>query len=244
MSTKNFRHGKIRIQSGDVVPLEKNAEFTEGDFSWSFSKDIKQILDRGKLKELRKGDEQAVEWSFSAKFVDKTLYRTLDQAIFDGHTETITGLVGGALNDPVSTTYPYEQNSFTIDDAGFTKLAIDAVPAVDGDYSEDTGAIDREDAIVASTFQVLMPAADTDLEVTYDAVGGSTRDLELGACGDDVKTLAIFLDIYDPCDPNAVVETYELRHAAVNEISFEEGDDFDTLSFSGFALIRRPIVTP
>ena len=244
-STKSKRHGRIRLCSGDSpTPLEKTALFTEGDFSFTVTKNINQLLDRGILTEFRRGDDAAVEWSFSAKFQDRTLRETLDEFVWDSQTELIGGLVGGALNSGVATTLGigYKAGTlFVTDGAPYTKLAADTVPTVAGEYSENTGTVDEEGVLVNTTFEVFQPAADTDVNVFYGAVGES--DTPAADCS-DVKTLVIKLDFFDPCNPSTIEETYTFAMSALTEVTQEEGDEFDTISFSGISLIRRPVITP
>ena len=62
MPTHNLRQGVIRIRSGDTVVLTKEAAFTEGDFTYTNTKNTIQVKNRGVLDHLRKGDEEAVTY--------------------------------------------------------------------------------------------------------------------------------------------------------------------------------------
>lgn len=246
-TTRSKRHGILRACSGDTpTALEKVLDFTEGDFEFTTTKNITNILDRGILKEFRRGDDEPVTFSFSAKFRDRTIHEVLDKFVWDGQTELITGLTDGANNVGVATTLGegYEQGTLFITDPGFTKLAAGVTPTSAGEYSEDVGAADEEGVIVATTFEVFPPVADTDVNISYGAVGTSTTPDS--ACS-DVKTLKLKFDLVNPCDPQggANVEfTYEFEFAALTSFTVAEGDEFDTVSFEGVARQIRPTVTP
>lgn len=243
-SIKSKRHGRIRIESGDTpTALSFTAEFTEGDFSYTVTKNITQILDRGVLRSFRRGDDAALEWSFTAKFQDQKLQAVLDEFAWPGQTETIAGLTSSALNSGVATTIGlgFKQETFFITDPGFTKLATGATPAAPGEYAENTGTVDEEGVTVATTIEVFMPAADTDIEVFYSAIGQSATPAS--ECS-DVKTYKLLLDFFDPCNPGNIEETHELGESALTEFTLEEGDEFDTVSFSGISLNLRPVYVP
>lgn len=242
MPTKNLRHGRLRVQSGDTpTALTKTLAFTDGDFTWTRTKNVNPILDRGRLSHLRQGDQQGVEWSFTAKFVDRTLHQLLDEYVFDTETELIGSLTGGALNSDIATAFAFRQGSLIVTDgAPFTgnKLAPGSTPATDGEHAENVGALDVEDVLSVSAFDIFMPAADVDVNVTFDAIGASTLDDGTS----DVKTLDLIFEVLDPgqpISPGTVVETYNLISSTMTEESFEEGDEFDTVSISGLAFILR-----
>ena len=259
---KNIRHGRIRIQSGDTPALEKIADFTNGDFTYTENLPTNIIRSRGKIREITAGDEQPVDWSFSATFIDQLLQRTLLDKIFDGFAETIAGLTGGADNLNVAMGYAYEQNSlqFATGETG-QKLAIAATPLVDNDFSEELGALDIEGVVRvlkgtgapgSGGFNVQQPAADVDRDIVYDAVGNTTL-VQPGFpadCSGGRKTFKLILDIYDVCDPPVIdpvtglpdplvgtIElSYVLDHAFLTSDVFAEGDEQDTLTFNGQAL--------
>lgn len=242
-STKSKRHGRVRICSGDTPAIEFITTFTEGDFSFTRNKNVVDLFDRGVLTEFRQGDDTAVEWSFSGKFRDRTLHEVVDEMVYNGTTELIAGLAAAALNNAVPTTIGlgYKQGSFFITDAGYTKLAADTVPTVAGEYSENTGAVDENGVIVGTTVEIFTIAADTDVNVVYGAVG--TSDTPAAQCS-DVKTFLLKFDLFDPCNPANIEFTYEFPKSVMTEFTASEGDDFDTVSFSGKSLIVRPTVTP
>lgn len=242
MPTKNLRHGRIRLRSGDNMPLEKTAAFTQGDLSFTTAKSTIQILDRGALSHLRRGDQQAVTFKFSAKFVDRTLRRALEHHVFDGQARTVTGLTPQASNT-ASLPHAYEQGSLQAasGEAIATKLSAGSTPSVDGTFAETSGAYDEEGQVVEvrpGTFKVRPGAADTDMAVVYDAVGLSTRD----PADSDRKTLEVVLQKLDVADPAlaTVVESYRLLDAYVESVEQAEGDEFDLLTFSGVAFLERP----
>ena len=255
---KNLRHGRIRILSGDTVPLVKVAAWTEGDFTWSENHPTNIVRDRGSMDgaELTKGDDQPVEWSFSAKLVDETLMRTMRDKVWDGFAQSFTGLTPSA-NNLLTPTYDFEQDSV----AGATGetivlIANGGTPASDNELAESVGAADVEKVIrvpnAAGSIQVYQPAADTDRDLVYDAVGQSTVGTDPD-CSGGRKTFKLILDIYDPCDPpnptdltlGTVVKSYELDHSFLVTPGFAEGDEADIWSFAGQSLIDRvAIVTP
>ncbi len=261
MSIKNLRHGVIRIQSGDTVPLEKRATFTAGDLSFTENFPTNVIRDRGKTREITAGDDTPVEWSFSALIEDATLHRTIRDKVWDAFAETVTGLTGGANNLNAALLYAYEQNSFQFA-TGETgqKLAIGAAPVVDNDFSEELGTADVEGVIRvpkgtgspgSGGFNVRQPAADTDRDVVYDAVGDATL-VTPGApadCAGGRKTFKLILDLYDVCDPpdpddftaGTIERSYVIDNAYLLTDTFNEADEADTISFSGAAIIRGGI---
>lgn len=252
MPSKTMQHGRLKVYSGDGTPLVKTVDFDMGDFSFERSQPIEQIKVRGRLRELRRGEDEPVTFSFSAIFQDKTLRRCLDQFVWDGQSELLTGLSGGAVNNNVAVAYPYEQNSLqpAATETGFTKIAPGGTPSSDGEIAEEVGAEDIEGVtvvgssgatVVPGEFSVQMPAADTNLAVVYDAVGQSTLDPGTS----DVKTFRIDLEILDPgqpLSPGVVVETYRLDHARVETMPQEEAMP-NTISFDGFAYVTRPTIT-
>ena len=260
MPTHNLRQGRIKIRSGDSSPLIKTAAFTEGDFTFTRAKNIIQVKNRGKLRSsegghLRKGDEEAVTFSFSAKFVDKTLRRCLEEFIWDGQTKNLTGLTANSLNSNVALDYAYEQDSLQVasSEAGFTKIANGGTPGSGGEFAEElktrddlelvemVGDAEALPSAVAGQFSVFMPAADTDLDVVYDAIGRST--LDPGAS--DVKTFRIDLEKLDVAlaAQGTVDETYQLNHAVVESVEQAEGDEYDVVTFSGFAFVTKPTIS-
>lgn len=243
-SFKSKRHGRISVQSGDTpTPLELDVTFTEGDFSWTLTRNINQILDRGILVAFTKGDDTAVEWSFTAKFLNRLLYETMQEFVWAGQTETIAGLTANALNNNVPTTIGigYKQGTLFVTDPGYTKLAVGATPTVAGEYAENAGVEDSEGVTVASTFDVFQPAADVDVAIFYGAVGASRFDASL--CS-DVKSYKVIIEFVDPCDPPNIEETWEFDYSAPTEVTFDEGDETNTIAFSGISLIKRPLVLP
>lgn len=253
MPTKNMRQGRIYVRSGDSTPLVKECLFTQGDFSYTTAKATIQILQRGVLDHLRKGDEQAVTFKFSAKFVDRTLRRCLLDYVWDGQAEAVTGLTGNALNSNVPLDYAYEQGSLQVgsSESGWSKLAHGGTPAGTKQFAEEVGALDLEGltqvgsaqtaaAAVPGEFSTYQPVGDTDLSVVYDAIGRST--LHPGTS--DVKTFRIDLVKLDVADPTktVVAERYQLNHARLESVEQAEGDEFDLVTFSGFAFVVKPTV--
>ena len=243
--TKNMRHGRIRIVSGDTTPLEKVADFTDGNTSWEEAHAVNVVRSRGRIREVTRGDEQPVKWSFTATFRDKTLLRTLRDKVFDGQSKTQGGLTAGADNT-ITPAYAFEQNSVLITTAGtWTKDAVGTVPSVDNHYAEAAGEEDVEGVIRATTFVVQLPVGVTSIDYTYDAVGKGT--LGTDQCQGGVKAFDLILDIFDPCDPpdpddaaaGTVVERYKLTDAYLESLSFAEGDEADKLTFGGSALLAK-----
>lgn len=250
MPTKNLRQGRVRVASGDKPRrLEKTCAFTEGDFTYTVTTNVIQIKDRGALSHLRKGDEEAIAFSFSAKFVDKTLYRTLKEFIWEGQAETIDGLTASS-NNAAAVDYAYEQGSLLAasGDAISTKLANGATPSSANEYSENVGANDQERLVTEvrpGGLQVYPDTGDTDFAVTYDAVGKSTLDpgdVPAPRCPADVKTFLIVLEKELPELAGVVSEVYELNHAYLESVEQAEGDEYDTVSFTGVSYLKRPSI--
>ncbi|KKN14487.1 hypothetical protein LCGC14_0995580 [marine sediment metagenome] len=250
MPTKNLRQGRVKIRSGDSVVLEKIAPFSEGDFTFTRTKNTIQVKNRGSLDHLRKGDEEAVTFTFSAKFVDKTLRRTLEEFIFDGKTKNVTGLTGGALNENIPLDYAYEQDSLQVaaSETAFTKIANGATP-ISGEFAEELKTRDDLEEVamvgdaelvtpVPGEFAVFMPGGDTDLNVVYDAIGKSTLDPGTS----DVKTFTIDLEKLDVAlaKQGIVDEIYRLRNCVLETVEQAEGDEFDLVTFTGFAYVSKP----
>ena len=234
--------------------MTKEAPFTIGDFTFDRPKNVIQVDNRGLLDHLRRGNQAAITFSFSAKLKDRRLRHTLEDYIWEQQTKGVTGLTQGALNENIPVDSPYVQGTLTLDsgETGWTKLAAGATPAVEKEFAEEVGSEDLEGLTVvgdaettgAATpgqFAAFMPGGDTDLDVIYDAVGQSTKDP--GAS--DVKTLKINLEKLDITDPTrtAVSETYELDNVFIENVSQAEGDEFDVLTFNGFAYVTRLTVS-
>ena len=271
MGIKNFRHGRITIKSGDSTPLVKIADFSNGNFSWTENFTTNEIRDRGQLLEVTKGDDEPMDWSFSAKFQDKKLLRTLRDKVWAGTTESFTGLSAGARNQ-IATAYDFEQGSV----AGQTgqtivKLAngtnsndVDAdnelsegiSPGADMEgvlkvnkTASNTGVIAGSSSTANPALFYFTPAGETTLNIQYDAVGKGTIGTD--DCSGSRKTFVLVLQVFDPCDPpsatntavGTVLETYTLDDAYLTSMTFTEGDEFDEISFSGRSLKNKCVIT-
>jgi len=237
--------------SGDTpVRLEKTAPFTEGDLTYTISKTTIQVKDRGKFTKgrghLRRGDDEAVTFSFSAKLTDRTLRETLEDYIWDGQAFDVVGLTP-QVNQTANLPYAYRQNSLqgASGEAIATKLANGATPSSDGEFAELVGALNSEGEIVEvnpGQFQVQPGAADTDMLVTFDAVGKSTLDPKgvlPPSCEADRRTLLIVLEKINVAREDKVDEVYELNHATLETVEQAEGDEFDLLTFTGLAYVTK-----
>lgn len=247
---KNMRHGRIRIRSGDTTPLELVTDFTDGNFKTDEAFPTNVVRSRGAVREVTRGDEQVVGWSFSASFRDKTTLRTLRDKVWAATTEAKTGLTAAALNTGVAAAYPFEQGSFEITSAGvWVKLAVGVVPAADREYVEVAGAEDIEGVIRATTYSVKMPAATTALALLYDAVGRGTLGAATDICQGGVKAFDLWFDVFDPCNPpdpddstaGTILETAKLNDSFIESLSFEEGDAADKVTFGGHSLIPKVV---
>ena len=271
MGIKNFRHGRITIKSGDATPLEKIADFSNGNFTWTSNYTTNEIRDRGSLMEITKGDDEPIDWSFSAKFQDKTLMRTLRDKVWAATTENLTGLTAASLN-AVVTAYDFEQGSVA-GQAGQTivKLAngADSVSVnADNELAEgistgadvegvikvsktatNTGTIGGAASTVYPAIYYYPPTASTTLNIVYDAVGKGTIGTD--DCSGSRKTFVLILQVYDPCDPpsstdstaGTVLETYTLDDSYLASLTFTEADEFDEVSFSGRSLKQKIVIT-
>jgi hypothetical protein len=254
MPTKNLRHGRIRLFSGDVpLALEKTAAFTEGDFSFTRAKTTIQVKDRGALGHLRRGDEEAVAWSFSAKFIDKTLRETAEDYVWEGTTFQIKALTPSS-NQVAAVPYRYRQGSMqpATGEAIATKLAAGVAPSSDNEFSEPVGLLRQEAEFLEidpGTLNVYPAAADTDMDVVFDAIGTSTLDPKgttAPRCESDKRTFLIILEKFDVAltKEGVIAEQYEINHATIESVEQAEGDEFDTLTFSGIGYVTKPSVSP
>ena len=261
MTIKNFRHGRLYVESGDLpTPLSKVITFSGATFTFTEPRTRNLVRDRGEIKEVTVGDDLPIDWSFTAQYEDRTSLRTLRDGVWDSQAESLAGLTGGALNLNVALAYDYEQNSLQIAAgdpiAPGTKLAIGAVPAVAGEFSENTGVSNVEKVLAvpaADGFNIFMPVADVDVDVVYDAVGQSSLDpalLAAGACTGSIQFFRLRLDIYDPCFPpstkdltiGTVVERMTLDVCWLVEDSFAENEEADEVSFSGQCLDSKVLI--
>lgn len=244
--TKNFRHGRIKIVSGDSpTPLVHICDFTEGDFQFTEAFTVNEVRSRGVLRELTRGDDQLVTWSFSAKFTDKSLIRVLRDKVWPAQAATKTGLTASADNT-ITPAYPFEEGSveITTTPGTWVKDAAGTTPTVDNHYAEATPLDpDIEGVVRALTFVVQLPSGVTAIDYTFDAVGRGTGTDANEACSGGVKAFDLVFEVFDPCDPpdhedpdaGTVLETYTVQDAFLESHSFAEADDADTISFAGRA---------
>ena len=90
MPVRNMRDCTVKIQDGNTVPQEIELLYSEGDLKYSIERyELQQILDRGKLSELKKGNEKPVTLSFSKKY-DQMIAKNTDSApsVFEALTGT------------------------------------------------------------------------------------------------------------------------------------------------------------
>ena len=68
--TRNLRDGELVIKDGSTPPQTLTVVLDKGDLSWSQRQRTVEILDRGSIAagHTRKGDEQSLHLSFSAKW--------------------------------------------------------------------------------------------------------------------------------------------------------------------------------
>ena len=239
--TKNLRHGRLLVKSGDTPPLSLLVAFAEGDFEWTRTRNVIQGKDRHKLDHLRKGEDEPVEFSFTAKFVDKQLFYALDKSVWIAQTQNVTGITPQTASQ-LNVDKPYEQGSLVISTAGFTKLANGTTPTADGEYSESAGTLDVNDVIsvpATNGLNVQTPAGVTEIDFTYDAVGASSFEPDCS----DIKTVELCYEIVDPADLVTVVQRWELKNVVVESVTFSEAEDFTTIAFEGIAYVLRPEVT-
>lgn len=258
-TVKNFRNGRVRIQSGDTpTPLERVFDFTVGDLTFSEPKVVNLFRSRGTIRAVTRGDEQVATWSFSAAFRDRLDYRVMRELIFPAFAETLTGLTPSANNPNEPVTFAYEQNSMQCA-SGETciKLAIGVTPTSDNEFSEELGAADvnavtrveaGDGTPGSGGVNFFQPAADTDRDVVYDAVGNSTF-ISPGLpadCSGGVKTFKLIFDVYDVCDGfdpddpstgGTIEESWVLDNAYLLTPTIAEGEEADTMSFAGEALL-------
>ncbi len=155
--TKNLRDGIITIKDGAGSPNTLEIILDTGDLNFTVAQEHIVVLDRGKLDHMRPGDEVAVAFTFSAKFVEWS------------------GRTGSAGDVSVKDALKKEGNA-----AGWE----------------------------------------------------STTDC-------DVYSVDLEFKIQNPC-PGNESETLVFADAVCDNVVFAEGDEFNTLSFTGKALITSP----
>lgn len=77
MPLKNMRDCSVFIQDGTETPNEIELAYSDGNFKYSVARNIQQILDRGRLSELKLGNDAPIEGSFSKKY-DQMIAKTTD----------------------------------------------------------------------------------------------------------------------------------------------------------------------
>jgi len=99
MPIRNFRDGVLKIQDGTAgTPNEITVLYADGNLKWDITRNVQQIMDRGSLSELKKGQDAPVTGSFAKKY-DQVIARDTDAnpSVY----EAITG--SGAASHWVST---------------------------------------------------------------------------------------------------------------------------------------------
>lgn len=67
-TTRNLRDAVITItDNASPTPNSVTVAADEGNLEWSVEQDVRQIMQRGAIDSLRKGDEKMIELSFTAK---------------------------------------------------------------------------------------------------------------------------------------------------------------------------------
>lgn len=240
--------------------------FVGATFNYTEPRERNLVRDRGQTKEVTVGDDQPIDWTFTVQYEDRGIFRTIRDGVWANQAETVTGLTPAALNLNVDLDYDYEQNSLLIavGDPIYpgTKLGIGVAPTTGGEFSENLGTSDVELVIAVPKagaapggFNIWMPAADTDVDLTYDGVGESQDPsgvLAAGACVGSIKYFRLRLDLYDPCDPpstldlslGTVVERHTIEFCWLTEDGFAENEEADEASFTGQSLARKVLVVP
>lgn len=68
--TKNLRDAELKLTDGDAPANVVAVTLDEGDLSYDETNNVNNILDRGILDHMRKGDEEPVKVTFTLKFVE------------------------------------------------------------------------------------------------------------------------------------------------------------------------------
>jgi len=186
--------------------------------------------------------------------VDKTLRRCLEEFVWDAQTEQVTGLTPSANNPDEALGYAYEQGSLAAASGEVisTKIGNGATPSSPNEYAEAAKTRDDLEGVemvgdaeavvaVVGTCDIYPDTADTDMDVVYDAIGRSTLDPGIS----DVKTFDLILEKLDVAlaDQGTIDETYTLADAVVENVEQAEGDEYDTVSFTGFAYITKAAIS-
>lgn len=233
---KNSFNGRLKIRDGSATPLSKTADFEDGDFEFAETDPSEPVIVRGVVRDLTKGTEEMSTWSFTAKLTDKLLRRTIKKFVYDAQTETISGLTPNALNSDNATAYSYEQGSLAPQsgETGMpTKLPNGATPAANGEYAEPVGTADEESIVAVVDFDIFTNAGDSDVNITYDAIGVTT--LKSDGCAPARKTFQLILEELNAAR-DTVIESYALQNARVVSITQSERDDANRVRFEGVAL--------
>lgn len=102
MAVVNIRDAEVTVSSGGSE--EATLHIADGNVTYTERRNIEYIMDRGKLDEVRNGDEAPVEVSINAtwKYVDTT-----SGAGADDDVETIVKGTGGLVSTDTDTCRPY-----------------------------------------------------------------------------------------------------------------------------------------
>lgn len=78
MNVRNMRDGILKIQDGtNGTPNEITVLYADGDLKWTITRNVQQIMDRGSLGQLKKGNDEPVTGSFTKKY-DQVIARSSD----------------------------------------------------------------------------------------------------------------------------------------------------------------------
>lgn len=133
--TKNLRDAELEIQSDTNVTVVLD----EGDLRFTVHRNKINILDRGTLSHMRKGDEQPVDVSWTCKFIDFGIQSGATSSVYDILTQTGTASAYTGTNTDEGDVYTTDLVfTITAPDAGtevvtFTLFAIDTIEFAEGD---------------------------------------------------------------------------------------------------------------
>lgn len=243
----NMLFGRLKVRSGDSTPLSLTVDFCNGDLSWTVNEPKEATYNRGTPRGFLPTRRETQKITFSAQFVNEVLYRTMLNGVWAAQAEAITGLTADANNADEPLAYAYEQGSLApaSGETGIdTALAAGATPSSTGEYAEPIGVVDASTGVTraAATADFYPPAADTDVNVTYDAVGKSTVGAYDATCPSPVFHFEILFEKLNPADQSQVLKTYQWTQCVLDQASYQEGDK-DQVSFSVQALDRFPVIT-
>lgn len=80
-TSRNLRDGVMIIRDGSIPQKVHTVVMSEGDLSWTETQNTNEIMDRGRLDHVRRGDDAPIDMSFTAKYVE--LHNESEVTLYD-----------------------------------------------------------------------------------------------------------------------------------------------------------------